>query len=70
MNSISHMIAGICFLFLAVIILFLSLLEHSPVAGVVGAVTMFVIAWAFFRKSEALGIEEDIGRKLYRGNLN
>lgn len=70
MNSIAHMIAGVCFLVLAVAVLFLGLLEGSLIAGFVGAVFMVVIAWALFKKSETLGIEETIGRRLFKGNFN
>lgn len=70
MNSIANIIAGICFLALSVPVMVLGLLEGQTIAGCVGAAVMVVIAWAFFRKGEQLGIEESINRRLFKGNLN
>lgn len=70
MNAISHMVAGICFVLIAIAVLFLGLLENSLIAGCSGCVFMTLVAIAFFRKGETLGVEEAIGRRLYRGKFN
>lgn len=70
MNSIANTTAGICFLLFAVLVMGLGLLEGQFVAGLVGAITMIVIAWAFFKKAERVGIEESINRRIFKGNFN
>lgn len=70
MNSVANVIAGICFLVLALPVMGLGLLEGQFIAGCVGALVMIVIAVAFFRKGEQLGIDESINRRLFKGKFN
>ena len=70
MNSIAHNLAATCFLLLSIPILGLGLLEDRIIAGVVGAIVMVVIAFAFFRKGEQLFIKESANRRLFKGNFN
>lgn len=70
MNSIANITAGIGFLLLSVLVVGLGILEGQSIAGFVGGAVMIVIAWAFFRKGEQLGIEESINRRLFKGNFN
>lgn len=70
MNSIAHMTAGVCFLIIGALFGFLAVINGALVAGAVAFLTFLIIAVAFFKKSETLGTEECLGRRLYKGNFN
>ena len=70
MKAVSHAFAALCFVIIGVLLGFLGVIDGKLLAGIVAFITCLAIAYAFFHKAETLMVEESIGRRLFKGNLN
>lgn len=70
MKAFAHAFSSLCFVLIGALLGFLGVIDGKILAGVVAFLTCLVIAYALFHKAERLHVEESIGRRLFKGNLN